>query len=678
HEAAPDSRPPERVLQFASPSFDVSFQEIWSTLCAGATLVLMAEEQRADLAQLRRFIADQRIERAFLPAAVLHHIASIGEIADGGVSHCEIVTAGEALRVTDELRGLVDRLGGDRLYNHYGPTETHAATHHTLLRADAGHWPELPPIGRPITGARVYLLDAELQPVPVGVVGELYVGGDCLARGYLNRPALTAARFLPDPFAESGSRMYRTGDLARWLPNGTLDYLGRADDQVKVRGFRVELGEVESVLAQLPALRQVAVLVTGEGSERQLVGYLVAAEPAEPSALIDRARAHARDRLPEHMVPTSWAVLDELPLTANGKLDRRALPAADRSSSGYLAPRTPHEAAMATIWAEILRRDRVGVLDDFFALGGHSLLATRLVHAINQRMSAQLSLRDLFRNPVLADLAAQLDRADTDAAAAYRFDQLVPDPAGRHQPFPLTEIQQAYWVGRDSTIELGGVGAHGYSELRMPDFDQPRFTWALNRLIVRHDMLRAVFDTDGSQRVLPEVPEYRLPCLDLRGLAAEQVEQRLAELRQQLSHRVFDAGRWPLFEFAVTLLDDEVRLHVGIDGLIVDVASSQILERELTLLYLDPDVELPPLQLSFRDYVLAERALRDTPRYQRALRYWRDRVAELAPAPALPLARPPESVGRPQFTRYQQVLPAEDWSALRSVATQRGVTPSVL
>ena len=333
---------------------------------------------------------------------------------------------------------------------------------------------------------------------------------------------------------------------------------------------------------------------------------------------------------------------------------------------------------MATIWAEILRRDRVGALDDFFALGGHSLLATRLVHAINQRMSAQLSLRDLFRNPVLADLAAELDRADTDAAAAYRFDQLVPDPAGRHQPFPLTDIQQAYWVGRDSTIELGGVGAHGYSELRMPDFDLPRFSQALNRLIVRHDMLRAVFDADGSQRVLPEVPEYRMPCQDLRGLPAEVAEQRLAELRQQLSHRVFDAGRWPLFEFAVTWLDDEVRLHVGIDGLIVDVASSQILERELTLRYLDPAVELPALSLTFRDYVLAERELRDTPRYQRALRYWRDRVAELAPAPGLPLARPPESVARPEFTRYQQVLPAEAWSALRTAATQRGVTPSVL
>ena len=308
HDAAPDSRPPERVLQFASPSFDVSFQEIWSTLCAGATLVLMAEEQRADLAQLPRFLLEQRIERAFLPAAVLHHLASLGAAVEpvGAATSCEIVTAGEALRVTDELRALVDRLGGDRLYNHYGPTETHAATHHTLLRAQAADWPELPPIGRPVTGTRVYLVDQELQPVPVGVVGELYVGGDCVARGYLNRPGLTASRFVPDPFAEPGDRMYRTGDLARWRPDGTLDYLGRSDDQVKVRGFRVELGEVEAVLAQLPALRQVGG-AGGRRGFRAAAGRLPGAGRSRRAGRPDRAgsdpcpgpvtRAHGAHRL---------------------------------------------------------------------------------------------------------------------------------------------------------------------------------------------------------------------------------------------------------------------------------------------------------------------------------------------------------------------------------------------
>jgi amino acid adenylation domain-containing protein len=676
HDATPDSSPPARVLQFASTSFDVSFQEVWSTLCAGATLVLMAEERRADLGELRRFIAEQDVQRAFLPAAVLQQIAVLGDATTPRPRlGCEIVTAGEALRITGDVRALVAHLGGDRLYNHYGPTETHAATGHTLVVPDASAWPALPPIGRPIPGARIYLLDCELAPVPVGVVGEVYIGGAGLARGYLGRPAMTAGRFLPDPFAGPGARMYRSGDLARFRPDGTIDYIGRADGQVKIRGFRVEPGEVEAVLQQIDGVREAAVLVRGDApADRHLVGYVAG------DATVEEVRERSRLRLPDHMVPARWVRLDRLPLTPNGKLNRRALPAPGETDGGpsYLAPRTPREAAMAAIWAQILRRERVGVYDDFFALGGHSLLATQLVHAINQRMSARLSLRDLFRTPVLADLAAHLGHGDGDEAAAYVFPPLTPDPAGRYQPFPLTDIQQAYWVGRADSIELGGVGAHGYSELRLGEFDEERFTRALNRLVARHDMLRAVFDADGVQRVLQTVPPYRMPCQDLRGLDPASAAAQLDARRDRVSHRVFDAGRWPLFEFAVTRLDGETRLHVSLDGLIVDVASSQILERELARLYAGPDTPLPPLAATFRDYVLAEQALRDTPRYERALRYWRERVADLAPAPGLPLERTPKAVRRPHFVRYDRTVPADQWSVLVAVANARGVTPSVL
>ncbi len=675
-DAAADSPPPTRVLQFASPGFDVSFQEVWSTLCAGATLVLIDDERRAELADLRRFIAEREVQRAFLPAAVLHQLAALGDDAGPApASGCEIITAGEALAATDDLRSLATRLGGAYLHNHYGPTETHAATWHSLAVADAAAWPPLPPIGRPVPGARVYLLDRDLSPVPAGVAAEVYIGGDCLARGYLGQPAPTADRFLPDPFAGPGARMYRTGDLARFGKDGTIEYLGRADWQVKIRGVRVEPGEVEAALRRLDGVHEAAVQVHGDTpADRHLVGYVAG------SLSVAELRDRARRTLPDQLVPTRWVLLDRLPLTPNGKLDRRALPAPDDAGggTGYVAPRTVREAAMAAIWAQVLRRDRVGVLDDFFAIGGHSLLATRLVHAINQRMSARLSLRDLFRSPVLADLAASLDDGDRDQGAAYVFPPLTPDPAGRYLPFPLTDLQQAYWVGRDDSIELGGVGAHGYSELRLRRFDPERFTRALNALITRHDMLRAVFDPDGTQRVLAEVPPYRMPLHDLRGLTAVTATARLAAIRDRLSHQVFDASCWPLFVFEVTLLDGEILLHIGIDALIVDVASSQLLEHELGLLYGDPDAGLPPVGLTFRDYVLAERALRDTPRYQRALRYWRDRVADLAPAPRLPLAIAPEAVRRPQFVRYERVLPAEQWRALKATAHAHGITPSAL
>ncbi|SCL70623.1 non-ribosomal peptide synthetase [Micromonospora peucetia] len=670
--AAPGSPTPRRVLQFASIGFDVSVQEIWSTLCQGGTLVLIGAERGRDLGQLRHVLAEQGVRRAFLPAAVLHQMAGLTGAVPPLAPGCEIVTAGEALRVNDDVRALVVGLGGRYLYNQYGPTETHVVSQFALATASAADWPALPPIGRPIANARLYVLDERCEPVPAGVLGELYIGGAGLARGYLNRPAATAQRFLPDPFAGPGERMYRSGDLARRRADGTIEFVGRADDQVKVRGFRVEPGEVENALRHVPGVREAAVLLREDTpGDPHLVGYLVGDVTAEA------ARERLRRRLPEHLVPTRWVVLDRLPLTANGKLDRRALRAPQQAdvSTAYVAPRDDREARMAAIWAEVLRRDRVGAHDDFFALGGHSLLATRLVHAINERMSARLSLRTLFQKPVLADLAAEL--AGPGSPAVDTLPPLVGDPAGRHEPFPLTDIQEAYWVGRGSTIELGGVGAHGYSELRIRDFDEERFTHALHRLIERHDMLRAVFH-DGAQRVLPSVPRYAMARQDLRGLDAQTVGRRLGETRERMSHQLLDASRWPLFEFAVTLLDGEARLHVSIDALILDAASGQILEHELALLYADPDDDLPPLAVTFRDYVLAERALRRTPRHERALDYWRKRVGTLAPAPGLPLERQPESVERPRFTRYDEVVPAERWSRLKAAAGRHGVTPSVL
>jgi len=670
------SRPAARVLQFASISFDVSFQEVWSTLCSGATLVLLPGGSHQELDRLDQLLAERDVQRAFLPVAVLQQVASMADPhRPGPPSGCEIVTAGEALQIGPDLTAWLRRLGGARLYNQYGPTETHVASQQTLQIADADGWPALPPIGTVIDNSRLYVLDTRLQPVPVGVLGELYIAGESLARGYADRPALTSERFVPDPFGVPGSRMYRTGDLVRRRPDGSLDYAGRADGQVKVRGFRVELGEVQTALLAVPGVREAAVLLREDDpGDKHLVGYVVTAGETEA------VREQLRQRLPEHLVPTRWVRLDRLPLTVNGKLDRRALPAPEPAEQAdRQAPRTPTEAALAAIWAEVLHRGQVGADDDFFALGGHSLLATRLVAAVNQRMATELSLRTLFRHPVLSDLAAQLDAATEAAdAAAPALPALVPDPANRYQPFGLTDLQQAYWVGRDSTISLGGVGAHGYEEIRLADFDADRFTSALNRLIERHDMLRAVFAPDGTQRVLAEVPTYQLPRHDLRGLPPGEAERRLAAIRDRMSHELLDAGRWPLFEFAVTLLDGEARLHLSTDALILDAASTDLLERELVQLYLDPDAELPPLEITFRDCVLAEQALRRTPRYSRARRYWQQRAADLAGAPELPLVRQPDAVRRPHFTRYEHNLAPERWATLKAMAGRHRVTASTL
>jgi non-ribosomal peptide synthetase component F len=306
-----------------------------------------------------------------------------------------------------------------RLINEYGPTETVVGC--CVYEVPPDIQPGPVPIGQPIANTRLYVLDRHLRPVPVGVPGELYIGGDGVARGYLHRPGLTAERFIPDPFSVTpGARLYKTGDLARWSPGGQLEFRGRVDHQVKIRGYRVELGEIEAALAQHPAVREAVVVVREDAPEDQrLVAYWTAQGPDLPGA--GELRGHLSLRLPEYMVPSAFVALSEMPLTKNGKVNRRALPAPDRSRNGaggeLAAPRNPIEQALSEIWAQVLGVERIGVTDHFFELGGHSLLATQVVSRVRDAFGVSLLLRQVFASPVLADLAVVVMRSIAEAAA---------------------------------------------------------------------------------------------------------------------------------------------------------------------------------------------------------------------------------------------------------------------
>jgi len=420
HLGDPELAQPMRTLQFASLAFDVSFQEMFATWCTGGTLVLVDEHTRRDPAQLLRYLGEARVERLFLPPVVLAQLAGAAAVAASVPPAIrEIVTAGEQLLVTPAIQALVDRVEGLRVRNQYGPTETHVVTEH-VLRGPSRSWPATPPIGHPIAGARVFLLDGQRQLVPAGVPGELFLGGPVVARGYLGRAALTAERFVPDPdSAAPGGRLYRTGDLARYLPDGSIQFLGRADHQVKIRGFRIECGEVEAVLAEHPAVRGVAVVAREEvPGDKQLVAYVV--PQAGATLTDDDVRGFLRQQLPEHMVPSAIVALDALPLSPNGKLDRGALPSSGerrlRPSGSAVAPRTSLEATIATIWREVLRLNSVGVHDSFFDLGGHSLLATQIMSRIREALDVEVPLRRLFERPsTIADLAIAVVQARAQA-----------------------------------------------------------------------------------------------------------------------------------------------------------------------------------------------------------------------------------------------------------------------
>jgi len=397
-----------RVLQFSALSFDVAFQEMFSTLCTGGTLVLLGEWLRRDARALTEFLITHSIETLFVPPLMLHSLAEYSDIISAARGTLQdIIVAGEQLRVTPEISNFFKRLNGCRLHNHYGPTETHVVTALTLT-GDPDGWPPLPAIGSPISNTRIYVLDSRRQPVPVGVVGEIYIGGSGVARGYRARSDLTAGRFISDPFgADPNARLYKTGDLGRWRANGTLEYLGRNDDQVKIRGYRIELEEVEAQLARHDQVKEAAVIAREDSlGQKRLVAYVTSRDQHGPT--VEKLREHLNGVLPEHMVPAAYVILKSLPLTPSGKLDRSALPAPNLGayvSRDYEPPNGEVECILAGIWQALLHVDRVGRHDNFFELGGHSLLGVKLIATIAERFAVTLSAIAVFQYPTVQQMA---------------------------------------------------------------------------------------------------------------------------------------------------------------------------------------------------------------------------------------------------------------------------------
>ncbi len=437
-----------RTLQFASPSFDVSVQELLATWCAGGTLVIGPEEARRDPRLLVEVLERERIERLSLPYVALQQLAEhlSGDVPAPSRLH-ELLTAGERLQITPQIAAMICRLPGCALHNQYGPSETHVVTAFSLT-GEPSRWPLLPPIGRPLTGVMAYVLGRDGQSVPLGVSGELALGGVSLARGYINRPDLTAEKFIPDPFSRvRGARMYLSGDLARFQPDGEIDFLGRIDDQLKIRGFRIEPGEIEIALAEHEQVREAVVVARGDGTAtgRRLIAYVTPAGAESDVSAISKAdlRTFLRDRLPEHMVPSAFVVLSSLPLTGSGKVHRSALPEPESEmSSVYVPPATALERMVADIVAAQLGGDRIGRDDNFFDAGAHSLLMVRVAAELTRRLGRTVAVVDLFRFPTVAALARHLgdsaaddappDRAVFEARAAERArgrSRRVPTPA---------------------------------------------------------------------------------------------------------------------------------------------------------------------------------------------------------------------------------------------------------
>ncbi|MEW5925951.1 MAG: non-ribosomal peptide synthase/polyketide synthase [Gemmatimonadota bacterium] len=655
------------VLGSTSVSFDVSVGEIFGTLCWGGTLVLV--ENVLDLPR----VAEEGVRLVVTVPGALMELLRGGGVPE---SVRAFNLAGEALPAP-LARELYALPGTERVLNLYGPTED--TVYSTWSEVERGA--ERVRIGRPVANSRAYVLDPAGSPAPVGVAGELCLGGAGVARGYHRRPGLTAERFVPDPFsARPGARMYRTGDRARWLAGGELEYLGRIDGQVKVRGFRIEPGEVESALLEHPGVGDAVVAPRPDGGGGvRLVAYHLAAEgEARPAAA--ELRAWLRERLPDYMVPSGFVGLDAFPLTPSGKVDRRALPEPEVEGAGEAEPArpsTPVEEILAGIWAAVLGVETVGIHDDFFALGGHSLLGARVVSRIRVAFEVELPLRALFEAPTVAELAGRVEALRGDGSA------LVAPPverAARSGPLPLSFAQQRLWV-----VDQLDPGSPAYNmplALRLRGaLDAAVLRACVGELVRRHEALRTVFREHGGSPVQVVRPPagVELPVLDLRGLPEEAREGRARRLAEEEALRPFDLARGPLLRGTLLRLgaEDHV-LCFTMHHVVGDGWSTEIMVRELSALYgafgRGEASPLPELPVQYADFAVWQREWLGGETLEAQVGFWRERLRGAPPLLEVPLDRPRTLARDARAGSHGFTLSPEVARRLRALSRREGAT----
>ncbi|HEY9422995.1 MAG TPA: amino acid adenylation domain-containing protein, partial [Thermoanaerobaculia bacterium] len=657
-------------LQLAPLAFDPSTLEIFGALVNGGRLEVFGPD-KPTIEELGRTVESAGVTSLWLTSGLFHQVAESDLRPLRGLR--KLLAGGDVLSPAHVRRAL-EELPGCRVINGYGPTENATFTScHALTAPSQVDGPV--PIGRPIANTRVYLMDRRGQPVPPGVPGELLTGGDGLARGYHGRPDLTAELFVPDPFAEQpGERLYRTGDLARWRPGGEIEFLGRIDQQAKIRGFRVEPGEIEAALGEHPAVREAAVVVAGAGEACQLVAYCSWHEEKGDAAEL---RRFLLQRLPEHLVPSAFVILPELPLTVNGKVDRKALaalrPERTASSATGAEPRTPAEELLAGIFAEVLGLERVGVEDDFFDLGGYSLTATRLVSRIREVFGRELPLRLIFESPTVAKLAERI--------ASLREGQVAPpiQPVPRGPGLPLSFAQQRLWL--IDQLEPGSAAYNVPAAVRLEgDLDPAALEAALSEIVRRHEALRTTFERgpegEPVQQVQSSFP-VPLPVIDLRGLATFAAES--IRLAREEAGRPFHLAVGPVLRASLLLLGErEQVLLLTMHHIVSDGWSMGVLVRELVALYRafasGETSPLPELPVQYADFAVWQRRWLTGEVLAAALSHWREYLAGARPTLELPTDRPRPAVQSFRGATLPVSFPASLLQDLRQLARRRGTT----
>ncbi|MCP4654128.1 MAG: AMP-binding protein, partial [bacterium] len=664
---------------WTSLNFDVSVYEIFSPLVAGGSLRIVPEAVRADGERFVAWLREARIRSAYVTPSMLPELASRVRDEPGGFALRRLLVGVEPIAET-LLAAIGEAVPGLRIINGYGPTEaTICATLHSL-REDAIRRPQERnvPIGRPPRNTEIYLLDRDLRPTPPGVPGEVFIGGDGLARGYHRRPQRTAERFVPSPFGDPGARLYRTGDRAKALGSGELMFLGRLDYQAKVRGFRIEPGEVEAALARHPGVREAVVVIRGgERGDRQLVAYAVREKEAAELAAGD-LRAYLGETLPAYMVPSRVVFLDALPLGPSGKVDRGALPDPDAGGLGdWVAPRGPFEEILAGIWSEVFGSDRISAGANFFDLGGHSLLGTQVASRVNRAFGVAIGLSQLFERPTLTALAAEIGRL---SAAAQGMAQEPLGALAGSGPVPLSSAQQRLWFLHH--YEPGSTAYNLATPLHFQgSLDPEALRRSFAEIIRRHEILRTTFTVVGEQAVQVPTPsrEHPLPWVDLTALGKEDRSREVERLILRDEARPFDLVHGPLFRHALLHLDREEHvLLLCCHHIIFDGWSQAVVIRELAPIYraflAGRPSPLAPPAIQYRDFAAWQQRWLRGHEPEAQLAYWRSQLGSAQPVATLAPDHPRRPGSASWARRRQFTVGAATTEALRGLGRGQGAT----
>ncbi|MED7818926.1 MULTISPECIES: non-ribosomal peptide synthetase [unclassified Francisella] len=643
----------DKVTQFTSYVFDVSISEIFISLIQGSTLHILSKETINNVNNLSDYLINNEINYCYLPPILLSQLPQ-----EDYPKLKSFIYAGEPLSkaVANYWSNKV------RLHNIYGPTEVTIYASHKTIELN-----EVEQIGKALSNTKLYILDSNKQPVAIGVIGELYIGGAGLARGYLNRPGLTAEKFIVNPFATEKdklngyTRLYKTGDLVRWFPDGNIEYIGRNDFQVKIRGYRIELKEIENQLSSIEGIKQSCVLAKDKNETKYLVGYYVSDKVSRLTQ--EQILSQLSNTLPNYMLPSELVEMECFPFTTNGKLDREKLLNVTVNSVYHTTfnPYDKIEKFIGDIWLKILpiKPEILNSYSNFLSLGGNSLLVTKIVSSINNKYGIFLKASDLFKHVTLGQLSQHV--RDNLELNKKDFD-FKPEKDKNTRPFALTDVQSAYLLGRVDGLTLGNISTHIYMELSFDEIDVRRLEFAINKLINRHQQLRTVINiNESTQSILFDVPVFHLD------------KGSTLTIREEMSHQVFNISKYPLFDFKYSLAESgKYILHCGFDAIITDVYSLSILFNDLNSFY--NGSKLPELGVSFDNHIDFCSKFKNTKYYNDAKEYWAKKIPDLPKYPQLPLLNHPNNIKKINFINLNREISKDIFLNLTNKAAELNIS----